>query len=142
MEGILLSINIITNFVFVRVPIRTKVNMILRLVFLMSFGILIMSNQSWAQSTRDPDLFDQTSANVKTSKRKKKDSKNSYKYKINNAVKEYEELMKENSKKYAKREKGMKKPQYSDPTYFGHKKKPKKRRLGKRKMCKECGIVH
>lgn len=137
-----MSINIITNFVFVMVYMRTKVNMILRLAFLMSFGIVIMSSQSFAQSTRDPDLFDQTSANVKTTKRKKKDSKNSYKYKINNAVKEYEELMKTNVKKRAKREKDMEKPQYSDPSYFGHKKKPKKRPLGKRKMCKECGIVH
>jgi len=36
----------------------------------------------------------------------------------------------------------MKKPQYSDPTYFGHKKKPKKRPPGKKKFCKECGIYH
>lgn len=35
-----------------------------------------------------------------------------------------------------------KKPQYSNPAYFGHKKKPKKRKRGKRKFCKECGIVH
>ncbi|MDW7690978.1 hypothetical protein R9C00_20515 [Flammeovirgaceae bacterium SG7u.111] len=35
-----------------------------------------------------------------------------------------------------------KKPQYNDAMYFGHKKKPKKRPPGKRKMCKECGMVH
>jgi predicted nucleotidyltransferase len=121
---------------------RTSVNMILRLVFLMSFGIVIISSQSLAQTTRDPDQFEKASANVNTTKKKKKDSKNSYKYKINNAVKEYEELMKTNVKKRAKMEKDMEKPQYSDPSYFGHKKKPKKRPLGKRKMCKECGIVH
>ncbi|MGB0521956.1 MAG: hypothetical protein ACPGJS_03300 [Flammeovirgaceae bacterium] len=34
------------------------------------------------------------------------------------------------------------KPQYANPMYFGHKKKPKKRKKGKRKFCKECGIVH
>ncbi len=45
-------------------------------------------------------------------------------------------------KKYHKMQKDMKKPQYSDPMYFGHKKKPKKRKRGKRKLCKECGIVH
>ena len=116
--------------------------MIFRLIFLMSFGIIVMSSQSLAQSTRDPDQFEQASANVKTTKRNKKDSKNSHNNKINNAVKEYEELMKTNVKKRAKMEKDMEKPQYSDPTYFGHKKKPKKRPLGKRKMCKECGIVH
>jgi hypothetical protein len=36
----------------------------------------------------------------------------------------------------------MKKPQYSDKMYFGHKRMPKKRPLHKRKFCKECGIVH
>ena len=34
------------------------------------------------------------------------------------------------------------KPQYSNPLYFGHKKKPKKRKRGKQKVCKECGIKH
>jgi hypothetical protein len=36
----------------------------------------------------------------------------------------------------------MKKPQYSDKMYFGHKRPPKKRPVHKRKFCKECGIVH
>ncbi|MCS7019397.1 MAG: hypothetical protein RMJ87_09000 [Cytophagales bacterium] len=36
----------------------------------------------------------------------------------------------------------MKKPQYADKMYFGHKRPPKKRPLHKRKFCKECGIVH
>lgn len=33
-------------------------------------------------------------------------------------------------------------PAYNDATYFGHKKKPKKRPPGKRKLCKECKMVH
>ncbi len=33
-------------------------------------------------------------------------------------------------------------PTYGDPMYFGHKRKPKKRPPGKRKFCKECGMVH
>lgn len=45
-------------------------------------------------------------------------------------------------KKYKKQSKQKDKPQYTDPSYFGHKKKPKKRKKGKRKLCKECGIVH
>jgi len=57
-------------------------------------------------------------------------------------IKEYEELMEANAKKYKKMEKEMKKPQYSDPTYFGHKHPPKKRKPGKKKFCKECGMVH
>jgi hypothetical protein len=43
-------------------------------------------------------------------------------------------------KRYAERQ--MLKPQYSDPSYFGHKKKPKRRPPGKIKYCKECGIRH
>jgi hypothetical protein len=33
-------------------------------------------------------------------------------------------------------------PTYGDPMYFGHKKKPKKNPKGKRKLCKECKMVH
>ncbi len=36
----------------------------------------------------------------------------------------------------------MEKPQYSDPSYFGHKRKPKKRPPHKMKYCRECGIRH
>jgi hypothetical protein len=34
------------------------------------------------------------------------------------------------------------KPQYSDPSYFGHKKKPKRRPPHKMRMCDECQIRH
>ena len=47
-----------------------------------------------------------------------------------------------NKKKYKKRAKLSKKPQFSDPSYFGHKRKPKKRPPGKKKFCKACEIVH
>ena len=57
-------------------------------------------------------------------------------------IEEYERRLKANQKKYKKIAKGMKAPQYSDPTYFGHKKKPKKRPPGKKKYCEECGIIH
>ena len=55
---------------------------------------------------------------------------------------EYEQRMVDNVKKYKTMARKMQKPQYSDPLYFGHKKKPKKRAVGKRKYCKECEIVH
>ncbi len=58
------------------------------------------------------------------------------------AVQNFQKRMKDNAKKYKKIEKMKQKPQYSDPSYFGHKRKPKKRPVGKRKLCKECGIVH
>lgn len=57
-------------------------------------------------------------------------------------VKEAEERREEVAKRKEKEAKMAEKPQYSDPSYFGHKKKPKKRPVGKRKLCKECGIVH
>jgi len=50
--------------------------------------------------------------------------------------------MEEVAKEKRKMQKEMEKPQYSNPTYFGHKKPPKKRPLHKRKFCDECGIVH
>lgn len=67
------------------------------------------------------------------------------KQKLNSAdqlIAEYEERMKTNAKEARKKAKEMEKPQYSDYTYFGHKKKPKKRPPGKMKYCKECGIRH
>ncbi len=57
-------------------------------------------------------------------------------------VEEAEERQEANAKRREKEAKMAEKPQYSDPSYFGHKKKPKKRAVGKRKHCKECGIVH
>ena len=57
-------------------------------------------------------------------------------------IAEYEQRMKDNAKEAKKKAKEMKKPQYSDPTYFGHKRKPKKRPPHKMKYCEECGIRH
>lgn len=38
--------------------------------------------------------------------------------------------------------KKLAKPQFSDPTYFGHKRKPKRRAPHKMKYCHECSIRH
>ena len=54
----------------------------------------------------------------------------------------YFKRMKELPKIRRKNEKMMDKPQYSDPSYFGHKRPPKKRPVGKMKFCKECGLRH
>lgn len=50
--------------------------------------------------------------------------------------------MEQVAKAHRKAEKEMLKPQYSDPSYFGHKKPPKRRPAGKLKYCKECGLRH
>lgn len=55
---------------------------------------------------------------------------------------EFYERMEEVAKTRRKTEKLMEKPQYSDPSYFGHKRKPKKRKPSKMKFCEECGIRH
>jgi hypothetical protein len=78
----------------------------------------------------------------KSSKKAKKAYKNSYTGQFDRKIEEYEDRMQANAKKYKKMSKDMKKPQYSDPSYFGHKNKPKKRKPGKKKFCKECQIVH
>ena len=57
-------------------------------------------------------------------------------------IEEYKQRMRDNVKKYKSLAKEMEKPQYSDFSYFGHKRKPKKRPVGKRKFCMECEIVH
>jgi hypothetical protein len=57
-------------------------------------------------------------------------------------IEEYHTRMKENAKEYKKMAREMKKPQYSDPSYFGHKNPPKKRDVGKKKFCKVCELVH
>ena len=86
-------------------------------------------------SSRDPGSSD----NLFRGQRKMAKSSGSLEAK---AIQEYQQRMKKNAKKYNKIERQKDKPQYSDPSYFGHKRKPKKRPVGKRKFCKECGIVH
>lgn len=59
-----------------------------------------------------------------------------------NAEKNYYQQLARVEKSRRTAEKEMAKPQYSDPLYFGHKHPPKKRKAGKLKYCKECGIRH
>lgn len=78
---------------------------------------------------------------IKTSTSKRK-SKKKQPIVYDQLVVEQKELMEANVKKYNKIAKELEKPQYSDPMYFGHKKKPKKRPPGKKKFCKECQMWH
>ncbi len=45
-------------------------------------------------------------------------------------------------KQREKEERKADKPQYTDSSYFGHKRPPKKRPPGKQKFCKVCRIKH
>ena len=71
-----------------------------------------------------------------------KKNKGSLSWELDQQVLEYEKRMKAVARQNKKDARLARRPQYSDPTYFGHKRKPKKRKPGKRKLCKECLIVH
>ena len=97
--------------------------------------------EAQAQTSRDAGTSQQQGSRY-NSKQKIKKVKKKKKGKHDVLIEEYHDRMKANAKAHKKAAKEMEKPQYSDPSYFGHKRPPKKRPVGKRKFCKECGIVH
>lgn len=123
----------------------------MRLIFFMTC-LLVITGVAWAQQSDAPadqtkgdnslapyypqEMQQKKSARNK-SKKKRKPSGPSYQ-----SEQEYYERMARLNKEKRKIEKEMEKPQYSDPMYFGHKRPPKKRKAGKLKYCKECGIRH
>lgn len=113
--------------------------------------VLITCSISFAQSEKkkskqknDTQEIDRGATySVESSKaKKKKKTKYSISKDFDNKVEEYEKRMVTNARRNEKIAKKMEKPQYSDPSYFGHKKKPKKRPQGKKKFCKECQMFH
>ena len=112
--------------------------------------LFVFLSGSWlfAQTSRenkDPGKLEKdlgATYKVESSSSKKKKVKNSIARDFDRKIEEYEKRMVQNAKRNEKMAKEMKKPQYSDPTYFGHKKKPKKRKAGKKKFCKECQMYH
>ncbi|MFY0627201.1 MAG: hypothetical protein JXR07_12955 [Reichenbachiella sp.] len=119
-----------------------------QLVLFFAF-ISFFISEGQAQSSRDSESdmkFTSTSSSAVFSSSKKSSKKFFKKRKSKGnrpqSLVEYEKLKKDVQKAQTKKEKGMRKPQYSDPSYFGHKRPPKKRKLGKRKFCKECGMTH
>lgn len=113
-----------------------------RILIIAGLLIFIGNCDLKAQSSRDPGTVILPQRQPQSTSKKKKSKKKVITKQLDDAVEDYGKLMKKNARKYAKMQRDMKKPQYADPTYFGHKKPPKKRPIGKRKMCKECGIVH
>lgn len=125
-------------------------------IALFIFSFLLVATISQAQTKKENSKQDNAYApfspeevkkiaKAPTKRIKKKNKKNPYaRYEMTyeQKIKEFEERMEANAKKYKKNLKKSQKPQYSDPSYFGHKRKPKIRKVGKRKFCKECGIVH
>jgi len=90
-----------------------------------------------------PEETKQVLAPTKAKKSKKKKSAyDKFNITMDQKVGEFKERMEANAKEDRKRLRQMDKPQYSDPSYFGHKRKPKIRKVKNRKFCKECGITH
>ncbi len=125
----------------------------MRLLILIGSVLVFASSSAFAQSEKEkgaqrsnafePYTAKEEKAQVKQLKKSKKKSFNArFNRKLDRKMKEFEKRMQANAKEDRKMARAMLKPQYSDPSYFGHKRKPKKRPVGKRKFCKECGIVH
>ncbi len=113
------------------------------------FAGIFPSMESFAQNSREVEvrnmpaqLKDQGQQKKLSKKQAKKQLKKSYSAYFNGLVGEYEDRMQANVKKRNSLAKEYSKPQYSDPSYFGHKKAPKKRANGKKRKCKECHMWH
>ena len=118
-------------------------------ILLISFLILVCTNTTTAQTTRDVEV--KPSAPVyQVSKQKSKFSfaklfskKETDTRKLPYEQKEeFEARMRAVAKQIAKDARLASKPQYSKQEYFGHKRKPKKRPVGKKKYCKICEFAH
>lgn len=109
-------------------------------VFFFLVGVL------FAQNTRSVDAPNPPRPQYQSAKKEKKGifaSKKSSKSKSGKSeVEEFRSRLQKVYKQRAKEEYKMDKPRYKDPTYFGHKKPPKKRKVGKQKFCKVCKIKH
>ena len=74
--------------------------------------------------------------------RKKNKKTNPYYSTKEEEIAAFRKKMKTVYKQKAKEEKLAKKPEYSEHSYFGHKRPPKKRPPGKQKFCKVCKMKH
>jgi hypothetical protein len=110
------------------------------LIILLLFTVVPML----AQSTRDVEAPKPPPPQYQAYKKEKK-SFNMFKRifsKEKSEVEAFRERVSESYKQTAKEKRKADKPRYNDPTYFGHRKPPKKRPPGKQKFCKQCGLKH
>ena len=121
--------------------VQNNILLMSKVVFSFLFMISIL-HSIFAQNSRDIDNSANTSTQNKKSVKIFKSGKNNSFKTQEEGVKVYEDRMKQVAKDIKKSMRKLKKPQYSDKSYFGHKRPPKKRPLSRRKLCKVCGIVH
>lgn len=100
------------------------------------------SNNSRDYSNSYNPAAETSTVKSRSNKKSIKKFRKAHKKKFDVLHQEFEARMRKVSKEKKKEAKMAEKPQYSNPSYFGHKRKPKIRPVGKRKFCKECHIVH
>lgn len=108
-------------------------------------GLMMTSCQSGKQATYlDPSsrLSAAKQAAEESRDKAQQDPRRSHTVYLDQARVDFYERMEQKAKDRAVMAKELKKPQYSDPMYFGHKKPPQKRPRGKKRMCTECGMMH
>ena len=109
--------------------------------------LLLVAQSAFAQSKKEKTKEEETGQpsslspyypeKTKSEKKKKSTGKVTY-----DARDKFYDRVEQVAKANRKAEKEMRKPQYSDPSYFGHKHPPKRHAAGKLKYCKECGLRH
>lgn len=112
------------------------------LLLTLFFGFVSLG---FGQSTRDVDAPKPPAPKYQATKKQKKGFflfRIFKKKKQTDEVAEFRKRIKKKLDRKALEARKADKPQYTNPLYFGHKKPPKKRKVGKKKFCKECGIVH
>jgi len=113
------------------------------LFFLMAIPVMVFAqNSREIEQKRSIQVPWESSKNTLSKRQTRKKKEKTYAAYFNKLVKEYEGRMEENVVKHQKLAKESRKPQYSDPSYFGHKKAPKRHKNGKKTLCKECGMLH
>ena len=82
-------------------------------------------------------------ADKKAKQKHKPDSKIELRARYEKLEKEYRERLQKQAREHRKMQRKLRRnKKRRDPSYFGHKRKPKHRPPDKRRLCKECGIVH
>ncbi|MFC2125807.1 hypothetical protein ACFLU5_13445, partial [Bacteroidota bacterium] len=111
----------------------------LMICFILFIGLATSAEAQSRKEKYDDDYDRGATYEIKATNKeaKKNKSKNSIDKSYDKKIEEYEERLEANSKKYKKISKEMNKPQFNDPTYFGHKRPPRKRPPGKKKFCKQ-----
>jgi hypothetical protein len=121
-----------------------SLSMLLKIRILLLFVVFASAMPSIAQSTRDVDAPKPPPPQYQAYKKNKKTFKIFKKIfsRDKSEVEEFRERVTASYKQTAKERRKSDKPKFKDPTYFGHRKPPRKRPPGKQKFCKECGLKH